>query len=598
MTYTRPGRWRRAPRDSASAARRGAPPPEAPRTTSRMRGVPPIMNRSFAAWFASWSMATVTKSENCSSTTGRIPVSAAPTPAPTKPHSEMGVSRTRPAPKRSYGPPSRGSSPTFPDVLAYDEDGLVGLRLLPEGLAHRLGERERSASGRRRNRVLGHVRCVDGGLHVGRVGVVCERSGDRRLDLGLDLSWTAAIPSASSSPSSASSLEAGSGSGLHSRTAPGRGRRVDWRASRAMRRNVPRSARGRRPGGRLRHGALPSPQPRGGRCRRSRRASRSRRRTAMSSTAPSRQPTTERANWLFSQTKTTGDPRSRRGSSPPGAAPWFAPRRRRRRRRLRSAQPRRTHPRRSEACAHVLSEDVDARGGDGGRGSWRRRRFADVIPPSCVQEIAACVRGFEVMADDEVVRQHRAHAGRRLPGRRRSAPCPGSARPGRARLRSSKRGCAASAVHRRGRGPVAVAAQRSRLGRNRHPMRVPCAGAACYESPPSAADLRSQGACMTPDDLAYTSTAELAFAYPRGTLAARGRRRFRRAHRGAEPEPDGVRVPGSRRRARAAPATPSGPRSQARSSACCTACRRRSRISSTSSPAGRRRSAGSGRSRD
>ncbi len=74
------------------------------------------------------------------------------------------------------------------DVLAHDEDGVVGLHLLPDGLAHRLGERERSLSGRRRDRVVGHVRGVDGGLHVGGVcGVVRERAGDRRLDLGLDL---------------------------------------------------------------------------------------------------------------------------------------------------------------------------------------------------------------------------------------------------------------------------------------------------------------------------------------------------------------------------------------------------------------------------
>ena len=116
MTTTRPGRWQKsASRLCECCAARRTPPPEAPRTTSGMRGVPPIMKRSFAAWFASWSMATVTKSENCSSTTGRIPVSAAPTPAPTKPHSEMGVSRTRSAPKRSCMPSvARKTPPTLP----------------------------------------------------------------------------------------------------------------------------------------------------------------------------------------------------------------------------------------------------------------------------------------------------------------------------------------------------------------------------------------------------------------------------------------------------------------------------------------------------
>ena len=63
-----------------------------------MLGVPPIMNRSFAAWLRIWSNATPAKSENWSSTTGRSPVSAAPMPQPTKPLSVSGVSRMRSAP--------------------------------------------------------------------------------------------------------------------------------------------------------------------------------------------------------------------------------------------------------------------------------------------------------------------------------------------------------------------------------------------------------------------------------------------------------------------------------------------------------------------
>ena len=74
------------------------PPPETIRSTRGSVGTPPIMNRSFAAWFMIWSKATPTKSENWISTTGRRPVSAAPTPQPTKPASVSGVSRIRSPP--------------------------------------------------------------------------------------------------------------------------------------------------------------------------------------------------------------------------------------------------------------------------------------------------------------------------------------------------------------------------------------------------------------------------------------------------------------------------------------------------------------------
>ena len=74
-----PGCGRRAPPGSASAGRRAARRrPPTMRITSGIVGAPPIMNRSFAAWFMIWSKATPAKSENWSSTTGRSPVSAAP----------------------------------------------------------------------------------------------------------------------------------------------------------------------------------------------------------------------------------------------------------------------------------------------------------------------------------------------------------------------------------------------------------------------------------------------------------------------------------------------------------------------------------------
>ena len=82
-------------------APRRTPPPPTIRITSGSVGAPPIMKRSFAAWFAIWSNATAEKSENCSSTTGRRPVSAAPIAQPTKPLSVSGVSRMRSGPKRS-----------------------------------------------------------------------------------------------------------------------------------------------------------------------------------------------------------------------------------------------------------------------------------------------------------------------------------------------------------------------------------------------------------------------------------------------------------------------------------------------------------------
>ena len=53
------------------------------------------MNGSFAAWLSSWSRHTPRKSRYISSTTGRMPAIAAPTPRPTIALSEIGVSRTR-----------------------------------------------------------------------------------------------------------------------------------------------------------------------------------------------------------------------------------------------------------------------------------------------------------------------------------------------------------------------------------------------------------------------------------------------------------------------------------------------------------------------
>ena len=65
------------------------------------------MSRNLAAWFTIWSMVSRVKSTKRTSTTGRMPVIAAPTPAPTMLGSAMGVSMTR------FGP----NSPRRPLVI-------------------------------------------------------------------------------------------------------------------------------------------------------------------------------------------------------------------------------------------------------------------------------------------------------------------------------------------------------------------------------------------------------------------------------------------------------------------------------------------------
>ena len=57
------------------------------------------------------SIATPLKSENMISTTGRVPVAAAPVAAPTKPASLMGVSRTRSSPNSSQRSPVTSRTP-------------------------------------------------------------------------------------------------------------------------------------------------------------------------------------------------------------------------------------------------------------------------------------------------------------------------------------------------------------------------------------------------------------------------------------------------------------------------------------------------------
>ena len=152
IATTRPGMCAKsASRLCECCAPRRTPPPPTIRITSGSFGVPPIMKRSFAAWFRIWSNATPAKSENCSSTTGRRPVSAAPIAQPTKPLSVSGVSRIRSAPKRLVQPLGRAEEAAdAADVLADHDHVVVGGQLELERLADRGDEPERALARRRR----------------------------------------------------------------------------------------------------------------------------------------------------------------------------------------------------------------------------------------------------------------------------------------------------------------------------------------------------------------------------------------------------------------------------------------------------------------
>ncbi len=80
------------------------PAPLGVRMTIGQRTWPPNIAPTLAAWLMTWSMATSRKLMVMISTTGRSPSIAAPTPAPTKPSSEIGVSRTRSGPNSSSRP--------------------------------------------------------------------------------------------------------------------------------------------------------------------------------------------------------------------------------------------------------------------------------------------------------------------------------------------------------------------------------------------------------------------------------------------------------------------------------------------------------------
>ena len=96
------------------------------------------------------------KSAHIASTTGRRPAAAAPTPAPTKPASEIGVSRTRfgaeqreealrGAERAAHRVLLLAAAPgTADDVLAHHDHRRVGLHRLPHRLADRVDHRQRA----------------------------------------------------------------------------------------------------------------------------------------------------------------------------------------------------------------------------------------------------------------------------------------------------------------------------------------------------------------------------------------------------------------------------------------------------------------------
>ena len=62
------------------------------------------MKANLAAWLTIWSMASMAKSTNRISTTGRQPTRAAPTPMPVNEASAIGVSTTRRGPYVASSP--------------------------------------------------------------------------------------------------------------------------------------------------------------------------------------------------------------------------------------------------------------------------------------------------------------------------------------------------------------------------------------------------------------------------------------------------------------------------------------------------------------
>ena len=81
------------------------------------------------------------------STTGRMPVIAAPTPRPVMPASEIGESITRSVPNSSTSPDSTlNGVPGFGDVFADDEHARIAAHFLGQRLADRFAKGQSSVS--------------------------------------------------------------------------------------------------------------------------------------------------------------------------------------------------------------------------------------------------------------------------------------------------------------------------------------------------------------------------------------------------------------------------------------------------------------------
>ena len=123
VTTTSPGMWvYQASSDWLCWAADERHMPIGWRTTSGTRAWPPNMKRALAAWLTSSSTAQSAKSAKRISTTGRVPIIAAPTAAPMMQASEIGVSTTRAAPNSSISPLYCPNTPPRPEVLAERPD--------------------------------------------------------------------------------------------------------------------------------------------------------------------------------------------------------------------------------------------------------------------------------------------------------------------------------------------------------------------------------------------------------------------------------------------------------------------------------------------
>ena len=116
-----------------------APAPPGVRITIGTATLPPNICEILAAWFTTMSIATRMKLIVMISTTGRRPSIAAPTPAPTKPSSEIGrLADALAAPLLPEAGGDLVGALEAADLLAHQEDALVARELLVERAPQRL----------------------------------------------------------------------------------------------------------------------------------------------------------------------------------------------------------------------------------------------------------------------------------------------------------------------------------------------------------------------------------------------------------------------------------------------------------------------------